>query len=402
VVQGTVERSGLPPAHGTEGRWRSIAAAIACISVVGVSLSLTLPLLSLMLEARGISETWIGINTAVAGLSALIVSPMATDLVRRFGTTRLIYMAIAAGCISLLLLPPAPFWLWFPLRFVLTGSITILFVVSEFWINASAPDGHRGLIMGIYATVLSAGFALGPAVLAIFGSDSIVPFAVAIVSFLSAALPVALAGAFIPQVEGRPNHRLMALLFVAPAATLAALVYGAGESTMFAFMALWGIGTGMTETAAALLITMAGLGNLLFQIPIGIFADRANRTLTLAVCGAFGFAGAAALPFAIGSPWALFAIIFLWGGLSAGLYTVGLTQLGARFSGADLAAANSLFVMLYAVGMLVGPAVGGVAMDVWPVGGLPFAIAAFFGLYAVMAFARWMTTREPEAHQPHS
>lgn len=400
--QDTVERSEntLAPEHA--GRWRSIAAAIACITVVGVSLSLTLPLLSLMLEARGVSNTWIGINTAVAGVSALIVSPMTTGLVRRFGTTRLIYMAIAAGCLSLLVLPSSPFWMWFPLRFVLTGAITVLFVVSEFWINASAPDGQRGLIMGIYATVLSAGFALGPAILAIFGSDSAIPFAVAIVSFLLAAVPVAMAGGFVPQVEGRPNHRLMALLFVAPAATLAALVYGAGESTMFAFMALWGIRSGMTEATAALLITMAGLGNLLFQIPIGIVADRANRTLTLAVCGAFGFAGAAMLPFALGSPWAVFAIIFIWGGLSAGLYTVGLTQIGARFSGADLAAANSLFVMLYAVGMLAGPAIGGAALDIWPVFGLPMAIAAFFGLYAVMAFVRWMAIDEPAVQHPNS
>ncbi len=391
MVQRAVDRSGDRPESGSPpvGRLRSMAAAIGCITVVGFSLSLTLPLLSLMLEARGISDTWIGINTAVGGLAALIISPVTAGLVRRFGTTRLIYLSIAAGCISILLLSPAPFWLWFPLRFVLTAAITILFVVSEFWINATALDHNRGLIMGIYATVLSLGYALGPAVVAVFGSASAVPLAIAVAALLFAAIPVALAGRVVPTVEGRPSFRFVALLMVAPAAMLAALVFGVGESTMFAFMALWGTRNGLTEASAALLITMAGLGNLLFQIPIGLIADRANRTLALAVCGLIGFVGAALLPLALGTPWQVFAVVFVWGGLSAGLYTVGLTQLGARFSGADLAAANGLFIMLYALGMLAGPAVGGAALDIWPVHGLPLAIAMFFGLYAVFAFIRW-------------
>jgi MFS family permease len=272
---------------------------------------------------------------------------------------------------------------------VFSAAITILFVVSEFWINATAPDGRRGFVMGIYATVLSAGFAAGPAVLAAFGSDSLIPFAATALAFALAALPVTLGGAIAPRIETRPSQRLLAFLLVAPSAVLAAFVFGAGESTMFAFMALFGLRSGLEETSAALLITMAGLGNMLFQIPIGLLADRMNRTLVLAVCGLVGFAGAAALPFVIGTPWAAFSVMFVWGGLAAGLYTVGLTQLGARFSGADLAAANALFVMLYSFGMLVGPAAAGAAMD-FHVNGLPAVLAAFFGLYAIVAWARWI------------
>jgi MFS family permease len=353
--------------------------------------------MSLMLEARGISDTWIGINTAVGGVAALIISPMTGGLARRLGTTRLIYLSILACCVSLVLLEPAPFWLWFVLRFVLTAAITVLFVISEFWINATAPDHKRGLIMGIYSTVLSVGFAAGPAVLAVFGSDSLVPLATAVVTLLLSAIPVAFAGGFVPQVEGRPNHKLFALLLIAPAATLAAFIYGSGESTMFTFMALWGIREGLSEASAALLITMAGLGNLLSQIPIGLVADRANKTLALAVCGAFGFIGAVLMPLTVGTPWMIFTVLFFWGGLAAGLYTVGLTQLGARFSGADLAAANGLFVMLYAVGMLVGPGVGGIALDKWPLWGMPMSIAVFFGGYAVFAFLRWWLRARAES-----
>lgn len=385
MVQNAVERSGMQP---DSGRLRSMWAAIGCISVVGFSLSLTLPLLSYMLEARGISDTWIGINTAVGGIAALVISPLAGGLVRRLGTVRLIYLAIAAGCLSMMLLSPAPFWLWFPLRFILTASITVLFVVSEFWINATAPDAKRGLVMGLYATVLSIGYAAGPAVLAVFGSDSPFPLTIAIVAYLTAAIPVALAGGFVPRVEERPSFRFVALFMVAPASMLAAFVFGMGESTMLAFMALWGERNGLTAASAALLLTVIGLGNLAFQLPIGLLADRANRTLVLAICGAIGFGGVVAMPVLIGTPFALFAIVFVWGGISAGLYTVGLTQLGARFTGANLATANGMFVMLYAFGMLAGPATGGVALDVWPLYGLPLTVAAAFGIYAATASVR--------------
>jgi MFS family permease len=383
------------PSAAPPGRVRSIAAAIACISVVGFSLSLTLPLLSLMLEARGISDTWIGVNTACGGIAALIFSPLTPRLVRSFGTTRAIYLAILGGCGALLLLQPAPFWMWFPLRIVLSGAICVLFVVSEFWITATAPVGRRGLIMGIYATVLSVGYALGPAVLAAFGADSAVPLAVAIVALLIAAIPVAMAGNAIPRVEGRPKFRFLALLVVAPAATLAAFVFGSCESTMFAFLAIWGMRSGLSETSAALLITMVGLGNLAFQMPIGYVADRFNRTLALSICAVVGSIGAVLLPVTVGTPWLIFAIVFVWGAFGAGLYTIGLTQLGARFSGADLVSANSLFVMLYAVGMLVGPAVGGTALATWPAYGLPLTLAGFYGAYAAFAAVRWMVKNEP-------
>lgn len=370
-------------------RWRGIAAAIGCISVVGFALSLSIPLLSLILEARGVSDAWIVLNTAVAGLAALVTAPCVTWAVRRIGTVRLLYLALGAGCVSFLLFPATPFWAWFPLRFVFAASITVLFVVSEFWINSVAPDGRRGFVMGIYATVLSAGFASGPAVLAAFGSESLVPFAAAGLAFALAAVPVALGGAIAPKVATRPSQRLLAFVLVAPSAVLAALVFGAGESTMFAFMALFGMRSGLEETNAALLITMAGLGNMLFQIPIGLLADRVNRTMVLTLCGTIGCAGAALLPFVIGTPAAAFAVMFVWGGLAAGLYTVGLTQLGARFSGADLAAANALFVMLYSFGMLIGPAAAGAAMEIH-VNGLPVVLAGLFGLYALIAGSRWL------------
>ena len=62
--------------------------------------------------------------------------------------------------------------------------------------------------------------------------------------------------------------------------------------------------------------------------------------------------------------------MFLWGGAVAGYYTVGLVLLTERFDAADLASANTTFIMAYTAGMVVGPALGGGAMDLWRPHGL--------------------------------
>ena len=87
--------------------------------------------------------------------------------------------------------------------------------------------------------------------------------------------------------------------------------------------------------------------------------------------------------------WVLMAtVLLLWGGCVAGLYTVGLSHLGSRLVGADLAAANAAFIFCYAVGTVVGPQAIGAAMDVSGNDGFAWAIVGFCGLYLVLSLAR--------------
>jgi MFS family permease len=63
------------------------------------------------------------------------------------------------------------------------------------------------------------------------------------------------------------------------------------------------------------------------------------------------------------------------------LYAVGLAHLGSRYSGAELASANAAFIMLYALGMIAGPPVVGLGMDLYSPNGLFFSIAGLLALY---------------------
>jgi MFS family permease len=374
-------------------RWLSICAAIASISVVGMAIGLGVPLLSVILETRGHSATMIGANTAVAGIASIVAAPFATPLAARFGVVPVMLASIIAGGIAFVGFYVAPFWAWFPLRAVLHFALTVLFILSEFWISTSAPPQRRGLILGVYATVLSLGFAFGPWLFAQVGSAGFAPFGITFALIALAAIPVSLAWRESPDIassgRGGGGGGFARYIWMVPTATAAVLVFGAVETGGFALFPVYGARIGYSEADAALLLTAVGLGNVLLQIPLGLVSDRMrDRRTLLAICALVGLAGSLALPYAAGD-WNLSAaILFVWGGVVAGLYTVGLAHLGSKLSGRDLASANAAFVFCYGVGMLIGPQAIGIGMDVAGPNGFAWTLALFFAAYLLLAGAR--------------
>lgn len=373
-------------------RWASLVAALAAIGAVGLAIGLGLPLLSVILEARGISSTMIGFNTAVAGLASIAAAPLAPKLALRYGTAETIVAMLALAAASAIAFYFArPFWTWFPIRIVFHGTITIVFILSEFWINDAAPPGRRGLVLGIYGTVLSLGFAGGPLIFALIGSEGLLPFLVGAGIILLAGLPILLARPDSPVLEISPSLPFLRYVLAVPTATAAVFVFGAVEAGGMALFPIYAGDIGYSETQSALLLTAIGLGNVLFQIPIGLFADRVrHKRRLLAALALFGLLGTIALPF-VNQNWTLMAaVLFVWGGVVCGLYTVGLTHLGATVKGADLASANAAFIFCYALGSLFGPQTIGFAMDSHGPQGFGLALGFFFMLYVALALARML------------
>ena len=372
-------------------RWLSIGAAIASISVVGIAIGLGVPLLSFILEGRGHSATMIGLNTAVAGIASIAAAPLATPLAARFGVVWTMLAMILVGAFAFLgFYFATSFWMWFPLRAILHVALTILFILSEFWISMSAPPHRRGFVLGVYATVLSLGFAFGPWLYAQMGSTGFLPFGVTFVVVLLAAIPVLAAAGESPEIHtGDEPVGFFRYIWLVPTATAAVLVFGAVETGGFALFPIYGNRIGYSESDAALLLSMIGLGNVILQIPLGMLSDRiGDRRILLAACAAVGLIGMLALPW-FATNWAIAAaVLFVWGGVVAALYTVGLAHLGTRLTGRELASANAAFVFCYGFGMLVGPQAIGIGMDLIGPDGFGYSLALFFAAYIALAVAR--------------
>src|SRR5690606_37802616 len=87
--------------------------------------------------------------------------------------------------------------------------------------------------------------------------------------------------------------------------------------------------------------------------------------------------------------WHVMAVLlFLWGGMVAALYTVGLAHLGSRLTGRDLASANAAFVFCYGLGMVLGPQAVGIGMDLFGTDGFGWSLSIFFAFYVAVVLAR--------------
>ena len=79
----------------------------------------------------------------------------------------------------------------------------------------------------------------------------------------------------------------------------------------------------------------------------------------------------------------MYVLLALWGGIVMGIYTVGLTTIGERFKGSELVGANAAYVILYSLGLLMGPSVQGVALDAWNTHGLLVALGGICLAYVL-------------------
>lgn len=376
------------------GLTRGAVAAIATMMAVGVAVGLMPPLIALNLAADGVSERIIGVLVAIVALASLAITPLASRIAARFGTVQVIILCtLAAAIVILTVSATRNIVLLFPILFVYGTALTLCFTLSEFWINAVTADTHRGLVMGIYATMLSIGFAIGPGIIAVLGYATVWPFLVGATVMVASAVPAFLARDVSPDFKAAPRRPFFAYIFAVPAATFGVFVFANAEQSGFAFLPLWGQHINYDASMAVLLASAMTLGNVMFQIPIGLIADRIDRRIVLLGCGTMGVLGMALAWVASGSPASLMPVLFIWGGASAGLYTVGLAHLASRFSGAELASANAAFVFCYALGMLVGPIITGDAVERAPTYGFPLAVGAIFALYVLIVAARIISDR---------
>jgi MFS family permease len=228
---------------------------------------------------------------------------------------------------------------------------------------------------------LSAGFGIGPLLLSITGISGWTPFlANAVISAL-AMVPLLCAGDASRSFGREHGGSPFAMFVRAPFIVGVVAVFGLYEAALMTLLPIWGVRSGMGDRMAAATLAAVYCGSILFQILVGWLSDRVSRIVALRLCGAIGLAGALALVSLHVSLPIVFGVLFVWGGVAAGIYPVALSMAGDRFRGADLVTVNAAIIMAYGLGALVGPALGGAAMDASnPQGLLWLFVVVFAGL----------------------
>ncbi len=364
----------------------SRAAIIATAMIFGLTYSLTAALLALDLSRRGFDETLIGANAAMHAVGVLAMAALLPHLVAMLGIRRAIVGALVTSAAVMVAFPAIPIiWLWFPLRILLGAASEVMFVLSETWLNALTPDTARARTMGAYTAALSTGFALGPLILSVTATEGFLPYAVGSGLAVAAIAFVAAPGIEVPTFEKPAHGNPIRYLRLAPLAMGATALNAAVETAGLTFLALYAIDLGWDESRAAQLISCMMIGAIVLQIPIGWLGDRMDRLRLVVVLGGLTAMAALVWPWALQQhPLMIFSLLFVWGGLFVGIYTIMLAIVGSRFSGSELVGIYAGMGVVWGAGALLGPALAGAALQ-FATHGLVYFVALSCALFVVFA-----------------
>lgn len=352
-------------------------------AIFGLSYSLSSPLIASSLEARGYSEMVISVHAAMYATGVLCMALLLPRLSLRWTPRALVVAALLTTALTLLAFSAFDnVWLWFVLRLVLGCAAETLFVMTEVWINGLSVEAARGRTLATYTALLSLGMAVGPGVLSVVGAGTgayVFGAVMACVSAVLAGMPMVMG----PAVDAAHRTSTAGCWKLAPLALAATVLNAAVETAGLTFMTPYAMAQGWSQPMALRLITCLLMGAVLLQPLIGWLADRVERralALKLALCSALL---ALVWPVMLGWPVAAFVMLFVWGGLFVGIYTIMLTVVGARFRGAQLVGVYSAMSVAWGVGALAGPVFAGIAMTVHVSLGLPLFIAMACGAFAI-------------------
>jgi MFS family permease len=368
--------------------WAAMAGIIATVTVFAVAQGLTYPLLSFILERHGTTPGLIGLSAAMTPLGFVVSAPFIPTLAGRLGGARLaILCSILAALVLVAIAWTQEVWAWMPLRFLLGFFANPLYVISETWLLSITPAPRRGRIMGLYSSIVSGGFAIGPLSLGLVGTQGWPPFMIGIGAFLLCGLIVL---AVVPRLPTMPHEgeatSVGGFFRLAPLILFAVFTAAAFEQVVLSLFAVFGAEVGSAEERVAALITCFVAGNAVLQVLLGRVAEQFGSARTLLFCALASLAGCLLLTPTVSS-WLIWPLVFVWGGVSFGLYTMSLIQLGERFTGQALIAGNAAFALVWGIGGIVGSPATGLAMQLIGHQGLPASLGLLCCVLAVFLTA---------------
>ncbi len=366
----------------------TLIAALATIAACDVAFGLTFQLLPLLLEQRGVPAWLIGVNAAMGPLGILLAGPMLPGIIARFGGKQVAATAILCILLCLLVMPLVPpLWWWFPLRFALGVATGSLFTISEMWMLTISNDRNRGRIMGVYTSVLSVTFAVGPLILPITGIEGLMPWLISAVFVALGYLPLLFVG--VQDVDrddtGGGYRKVIATAPLLFACICTATLF---DSVMMSFFTIFATRNGVPLDTASRALGVGIIVGVFFFYPLGLWADRWSKPGVIAICAIVTII-AALLIGPLVTTWAIWPLTIVMSCTGFGVYVVALALIGDIFRGKDMIAASAAVAGMWGVGGIIGPPIAGRMIDIFGVNAYGPIIAGFYALLLMaLAFSR--------------
>jgi MFS family permease len=297
-----------------------------------------------------------------------------------------------AGCAGLvaaatnampMLVGPLP---WLIFRTFVGFGCAGLFVTTESWLNAKADPLERGRVFSIYMVGTFLALAAGQLLIGWTDIEAFTPFNAIAILFGTALIIVCMTRAEAPRVylyEALPFRHLAGAV---PLAILGCVVSGLISSVFYTLIPGWMQGEGIEQGMIGLIMLVAVLGGLAFQIPIGRLSDRFDRRSVLAAVG-LGLTATAVSLLLLPHIWSVvLPACILLGGFMSTLYPICVAYAHDQMPADRVVGVSSRLILISGIGSVVGPFIGTSVMTFLDLDGILclMAVAAFIlGISAV-------------------
>lgn len=288
------------------------------------------------------------------------------------------------------LLTGSPF-LWGLMRVITGFGLSGIYIVAESWLNDSADNSNRGLLISVYMVVVMGGLALSQTLLPLFEPSAATPFILSSVLVSLAVVPVTLSVGAAPSFEVHDRMRFAELWHAAPIGIVGGFAAGFTGGAMAGLGAVYADLEGFSVARVGLFMALMLAGPVAFQLPIGHLSDRFRRRRVLLLTTLVS-AGLALWIAQVDATSALMLVaIFVYGGITFPLYSLALSHINDVVPRGQGVAVSSIYVFVGGVGAVAGPPIVAATMDrtspsafFWTQAILLIGVAAY-SLYRIVA-----------------
>lgn len=346
-------------------------------------------LLPLRMQAEGMATVTIGYVATAYGVGFAIGCWFTPLLVRHVGHIRTFASLAALSAIIALVFSQASSPItWIVLRGIAGLSMAGLFTVSDSWTSSCATAENRGRVLSIYMVFNKIALVLAPLVISLGSIKGDGLFMTVAAFFCFSIIPICAANTKEPPPPKTVRINLGKIITLAPSAAIGSVVVGLMNGPVTNLATVYGVSIGMSNAVAAGLLFAIQGGNLAMQWPLGVISDRFDRRHVIA-----GLGGATALVslLAIGATLVMsvpliFLAIFLWGGIALCIYAICVAHVCDVVPPEEIVPSVSGLLLLWAIGMAIGPAPAAYVMQTiapWALFLYSACIALFLMLFVI-------------------
>ena len=357
------------------------------------------PVAGVQLVERGASASLVGLVTSAYYAGFLIGALFGYRVIDRVGHIRAFSaLAVLAADAALLHALVGSPYAWAALRAVIGMAVAGLFVVAESWLNDKAGAETRGRIFATYMVASWAASGVAPLLLNVADPNNPLLFTAIAIAFATAVLPMALTTVGNPEIESRAHFGIVRLFRISPLGVAACFGSGLVSSAFYGMAPVYIDGIGLGARHLSVLLSVAILGGLLVQFPIGWLSDRFGRRPLMFISGTLASAFALAITFFDGNSFAtILALAFCFSSTTAPFYALGVAQTNDYITPRDFVAASGGLLFAWGLGASAGPSAAGWLMQLGGPKSLFFYLSAVLAIIAIFIVYRMVRRRAKPA-----